>query len=162
MKNVKSRSRTRLADEYLDESMPLLELDLTKICDKDLTNDWFSYRKLICLQFIHSEDDVWVLEPPEFSDNPTSHLVADQKELVKKIINFALRNISFTLRRGFLTSKILRHGTDYFTSRSEERRIADSSHPYKFISFCRVWTHEHWIQCKHANYYTTEDGYRIL
>jgi hypothetical protein len=42
------------------------------------------------------------MRPPDLSGNPTSsHLVAKKNKMPKKIITFALRSISFTLRRVF-------------------------------------------------------------
>jgi hypothetical protein len=42
----------------------------------------------------------FLIHPPELSDNPTSsHLVAKQEELAKKINNFTLQSISFILQR---------------------------------------------------------------
>jgi hypothetical protein len=44
-----------------------------------------------------------LIRPAKLSANPTSsHLVADQEELKKEIMNFALRSISFILLRVLL------------------------------------------------------------
>jgi hypothetical protein len=51
----------------------------------------------------------------------TSHLVAKQEELAKKIINFAFAKYLFhTSKRSLTCRKILRHGADGFTSPPKE------------------------------------------
>jgi hypothetical protein len=66
--------------------------------------------------------DKLLISPPELSGNLTSsHIVAKQDKLAKDKINVALRCIFVQTSRASITCrKILRHGTDVFTSPLKE------------------------------------------
>jgi hypothetical protein len=82
-------------------------------------------------QTIHEHGEPWWIDidrkTPESSTRPfwqsyqQSYLVAKQEGLAKKIMNFALRSISFTFLRFFLTChNILQYGADGFTPPPKE------------------------------------------
>jgi hypothetical protein len=87
-----------------------------------------------------------------------THLVAKQEELMKEIIRLALQSITVcTSKRSLTCHKVLRHGTDSFTSPPNEVVlrvfiVLKNSSPTARFKPANLGSNG-----RHANHYTTED-----